>query len=70
MGHPRTRLGRCLPLLLVLAALWRRAPPRPSAADAPLRIIVFGAHPDDCDLDAGGTAALWAAKGHRSSSSR
>ena len=30
----------------------------------PLRIIVFGAHPDDCDLDAGGTAALWAAKGH------
>lgn len=35
-----------------------------SAADAPLRVIVFGAHPDDCDLDAGGTAALWAAKGH------
>jgi LmbE family N-acetylglucosaminyl deacetylase len=33
-------------------------------ADAPLRIIVIGAHPDDCDLDAGGTAALWAAKGH------
>jgi LmbE family N-acetylglucosaminyl deacetylase len=35
-----------------------------SAAEAPLRVIVFGAHPDDCDLDAGGTAALWAAKGH------
>jgi LmbE family N-acetylglucosaminyl deacetylase len=35
-----------------------------SAADPPLRIIVFGAHPDDCDQDAGGTAALWAAKGH------
>jgi len=35
-----------------------------SAAEAPLRIIVFGAHPDDCDGDAGGTAALWAAKGH------
>src|SRR5512134_3902123 len=35
-----------------------------AAADPPLRIIVFGAHPDDCDLDAGGTAALWAAKGH------
>jgi LmbE family N-acetylglucosaminyl deacetylase len=34
------------------------------AADAPLRIIVFGAHPDDCDLDAGGTAILWAQKGH------
>ncbi len=35
-----------------------------TAADAPLRVIVFGAHPDDCDIDAGGTAALWASKGH------
>ena len=34
------------------------------AAEPPLRIIVFGAHPDDCDLDAGGTAILWAQKGH------
>ncbi len=30
----------------------------------PLRIVVIGAHPDDCDLDAGGTAALFAAMGH------
>jgi len=30
----------------------------------PLRIIVIGAHPDDCDLDAGGTAALFAGMGH------
>jgi N-acetylglucosamine malate deacetylase 1 len=35
------------------------------AADTPLRIIVFGAHPDDCELDAGGTAARWAKLGHK-----
>ncbi|MBD3376831.1 PIG-L family deacetylase [candidate division KSB1 bacterium] len=30
----------------------------------PLRIIVFGAHPDDCELKAGGMAAQWASQGH------
>jgi LmbE family N-acetylglucosaminyl deacetylase len=29
-----------------------------------LNIIVFGAHPDDCDVDAGGTAMLFSALGH------
>ena len=29
-----------------------------------LRIIAFGAHPDDCDIRAAGTAALWAKMGH------
>jgi LmbE family N-acetylglucosaminyl deacetylase len=47
---------------LVLALAFSAAPA--AAADAPLRIIVFGAHPDDCDLDAGGAAILWAQKGH------
>jgi len=29
-----------------------------------LRIVVFGAHPDDAEIRAGGTAALWAKHGH------
>ena len=33
------------------------------AADA-LNVIVFGAHPDDCDISAGGVAALFAQTGH------
>jgi len=32
--------------------------------DGKLRIICFGAHPDDCELQAAGTAAMWATKGH------
>src|SRR6266498_2185059 len=30
-----------------------------------LRIIAFGAHPDDCELKAAGVAAKWAAQGHK-----
>jgi LmbE family N-acetylglucosaminyl deacetylase len=30
-----------------------------------LRIIAFGAHPDDSELKASGVAALWAAQGHK-----
>ena len=30
----------------------------------PLRIIMIGAHPDDCDQDGGGTAILFAKLGH------
>jgi LmbE family N-acetylglucosaminyl deacetylase len=32
--------------------------------DGKLRIIAFGAHPDDCEIQVGGTAALWAKQGH------
>jgi LmbE family N-acetylglucosaminyl deacetylase len=44
--------------------------PAPGRTQAPgtdgrLNVIAFGAHPDDCDQGAGGTAALWASLGHR-----
>lgn len=32
--------------------------------NTPLRIIMIGAHPDDCDQDGGGTAILFAKMGH------
>ncbi len=35
-----------------------------SGTRGPLRIIVFGAHPDDCELEAGGTAARWSKLGY------
>jgi N-acetylglucosamine malate deacetylase 1 len=52
--------------VLFALAWWAAAPDRPLlAADTPLRIIVFGAHPDDCELDAAGVAAKWAGRGHK-----
>lgn len=32
--------------------------------DGKVRVIVFGAHPDDCEIRAGGTAILWSKLGH------
>jgi LmbE family N-acetylglucosaminyl deacetylase len=62
--------------LVLLGLLWTRSTgstgiqsssePKPAAPpdDGKLRILCFGAHPDDCELKAGGVAILWAAKGH------
>ncbi len=47
-------------LILLIGATWAQE----TAGDGKLRIIVFGAHPDDCELKVGGTAVLWAAQGH------
>src|SRR6188474_3694642 len=38
--------------------------PAPASQDGKLRIIAFGAHPDDTELREGGAAAKWAALGH------
>jgi LmbE family N-acetylglucosaminyl deacetylase len=47
------------------AALAAMTMTTPRAQEAKLNIIAFGAHPDDCDIRAGGTAAKWVAAGHR-----
>ena len=39
--------------------------PNAIAQQTGLRIIAFGAHPDDAELKASGVAALWAAAGHK-----
>jgi LmbE family N-acetylglucosaminyl deacetylase len=51
--------------LLALAVAILAWPVLAGAQDATLRIIAIGAHPDDCDGRVGGTAAKWAALGHK-----
>ena len=50
-----------------VAALLTAQPSAPGqdAAARQLRIIVFGAHPDDCELEAAGTASRWAKLGYK-----
>ena len=58
---------RSLSIVVLLALGSALAAPAALHAQAqePLRIIAFGAHPDDCEIRAGGTAAKWAALGHK-----
>ena len=58
-------MRRHLTSKLALSGLALLALAGTAVADEPIRVIVFGAHPDDCELDAGGTAARWAKLGHK-----
>jgi len=51
--------------IAILAGVFAVTPPARAQEDGKLRILVFGAHPDDCELEAGGTAARWAKLGHK-----
>jgi N-acetylglucosamine malate deacetylase 1 len=56
----------CVVLLLSLATLSADSGTgSQTGAQRPLRVIAFGAHPDDAELKASGVAALWAAAGHK-----
>jgi LmbE family N-acetylglucosaminyl deacetylase len=58
-------LGRRCAVILGLLACAAAAGEARAQAQAPLRIISFGAHPDDCELKSAGVGAKWAALGHK-----
>jgi N-acetylglucosamine malate deacetylase 1 len=55
----------CLFLTIVLVPVTTARAGAPEQTREPMKIIVFGAHPDDCELEAGGTAARWAKLGYK-----
>lgn len=63
-GTQNAPAGNGLALAGAARAAEAQRTPQTPPNDGKLRIICFGAHPDDCELQIGGTAALWAAQGH------
>src|SRR5262252_7842899 len=60
----RVALALLSALAIALTINFEKTAASPQTSDGKLRIIAFGAHPDDCELSVGGTGAMWAAKGH------
>lgn len=65
MRSPFRRQAVALTLLSLVVGLTGFTVVQAADRSEPLRILCFGAHPDDCEIQAAGTAALWAAKGHK-----
>ena len=66
MTTPLFRPGNQLSWLFLTILLLSLFTQDSSAAEnGQLRIICFGAHPDDCEIQAAGVGAMWAAKGHK-----
>jgi len=53
-----------LAVFMLISAVFARTAGAAPPDDGKLNIICFGAHPDDCELKAGGVGAMWAAQGH------
>ena len=58
-------LNRACRAALVLLLTWQFTSPLRGQEKKAVNIVVFGAHPDDCDEVAGGTAAKWVAAGYK-----
>ncbi len=68
MVHVRScRFRKTLPIMLAGGMFFflLGITAHPAAAADELRIIVFGAHPDDCEISAGGCAIKWSKLGHK-----
>lgn len=50
---------------IIIAGLFLISLQTAFSQDQKINVVVIGAHPDDCDLDAGGTAIQFAKMGHR-----
>ena len=58
------KLSRTYPLAMLFIFMLFYSPINCLAQNDTIRVMMIGAHPDDCDQKAGGIAALFASMGH------